>query len=35
MKKEELTEGTVSMDMIYFMHIAQWEGKAQAEEGLF
>lgn len=34
MKKEELTEWTVSMDMIYSMHTALWEGKAQPEEGL-
>lgn len=34
MKKEELTEWTVSMGVIYSMLIALWEGKAQAEEGL-
>lgn len=34
MKKEELTEWMAGMDMIYSVHIAQWEGKAQAERGL-
>lgn len=34
MKKEELTEWTVSRDMIYSLHVALQEGKAHAEEGL-
>ena len=32
LEKEKLTVGTVSMNIIYSMHIALWEGKAQTEE---
>lgn len=33
-EKEELTVGTVILNMIYFIYLVLWEGKAQTEEEL-